>query len=212
MKMTSHPYLMDYPVNTTSKYLIIGTHPPMPTKAKLNFFYGNRGEFWRLLNFVYPNELLLNNGLPDLKLILKFLQKYEISLTDLVYTTDGSPFSTDKEMGIVHPLNPFLKDWLETSKIEKIFFTSSSGPNSAMMLFKKWYRENYGKPLQLMPEGICRIGERAIHLCVLYSPSPTARRGIATSPQFKRWLESHPNGTIDDFRIDWYRSILPPAK
>jgi len=36
-----HPWLKKYPVKHDSKFLILGTHPPMPYCGKLRFFYGN---------------------------------------------------------------------------------------------------------------------------------------------------------------------------
>jgi hypothetical protein len=46
--MKKHPWLNKHPINKDSKYLIIGTHPPMPYCGKLDYFYGNMSEFQRL--------------------------------------------------------------------------------------------------------------------------------------------------------------------
>lgn len=153
-----HPWLEKYPIKKDSKYLIIGTHPPMPYCGKLEFYYGNMGEFWRLLNQVYPNHNLFNNSCPLLENIIQWMDKYEIWITDIVYKTVVENFSTDKQMGkiLTEYLNPCLKNWLQDyNTIEKIYFTSFAGKNNAYSLFRKWYKINYGKilkPIQSNPE------------------------------------------------------------
>ena len=131
--MSKHLWLEQYKIDKDSLYLILGTHPPMPYCGKLEFFYGNMSEFWRFLDKVYPKNKLYTDGCPKKQDILKFLKTYRISITDMVYKTDVKKFSTDKEMGNISSkdLNPFLKVWLEKSDVEKIYFTSFSGKNSA---------------------------------------------------------------------------------
>ena len=206
-----HPFITRYPVKSTSRNLIIGTHPPMPAEQSLDFFYGNMAEFWRHLSLVYGHEKIYLNNQPNLDIILKFLEEFQMSITDMVYETDGTPFSTDQEMGIV-ALNPYLKTWLEDGIVETIFFTSLSGKNNAFELFKKWHKQSFGKPLKESAEGVCMIAGRAIKLVKLYSPSPSARRGISGSPVFKSWLLENPGGSVDDFRVNWYRKHLPKLR
>ncbi len=57
---------------TESKYLIIGTHPPMHYCGKLEYYYGNMSEFFRFLDKVYPGNKLYQNGCPNINDIIIF--------------------------------------------------------------------------------------------------------------------------------------------
>ena len=96
---TKHPWLEKHPINQNSKYLIIGTHPPMPYCGKLEYFYGNMSEFWRFLDLVYPGYKLYVNGCPKIEDIIKFLKKSNLAITDIVYKTHVAKFNTDTDMG-----------------------------------------------------------------------------------------------------------------
>jgi hypothetical protein len=211
-----HPWLSKYPIDKNSTRLIIGTHPPMPYTAELKYFYGNMYEFWRLLQIVYSNEKILVNNKPEINRILGFLSKYEFSITDIVYETYNAKFSTDDEMQ-VKDLNPFLKNWLINSNIEEIYFTSFSGTNGALPLFKKWIKKEYGKKVKFPPEKSWNnyttklvIGEKEYKLIKLYSPSPTARRGISRSPIYKLYLSKNLIKDADSFRVMLYKKLFPP--
>ena len=101
--MNNHPWLVDHPIKQDAKYLILGTHPPMPYCGKLEFYYGNMSEFWRFLDLIYPGNKLYTNGCPEEEDISKFLDSYSFSITDMVYKTDVKKFSTDKELGNISP-------------------------------------------------------------------------------------------------------------
>lgn len=79
-----HPWLKKYPIKPDTKFLILGTHPPMPYFGKLRFFYGNMSEFWRFLDLVYPGNNLYTNTCPKLNDVISFLDKNKIGITDLV--------------------------------------------------------------------------------------------------------------------------------
>lgn len=211
--MTTHPWLEKYPINKQSKYLILGTHPPMPYCGRLEFYYGNMSEFWRLLDEVYPNNNLYKNGCPELHSILPFLYKINMSVSDLVYKTNVDRFSTDIKMGKISKddLNPFLKCWIEDSKVEKIFFTSFGGKNSAKQLFKKWYKKEFNKVCKITNshENTIEMFGREIKLVDLFSPSPNARRNANSIYEYKEYLKSNPNGEFDEFRISYYKEKLP---
>lgn len=53
------------------------------------------------------------------------------------------------------------------------------------------------------------INDKPFKLVRLYSPSPTARKGIGRSSIFKKYLLKNPNSNADDFRIDLYKKLLP---
>lgn len=216
--MKYHPWLSKYPIKKKVEHLIIGTHPPMPYCGKLPFFYGNMNEFWRFLDKVYPNNNLYDsNGCPCLKDIKAFLEKAKMAITDMVEETNGQPFSTDDDM-VWTKLNSKLKEQLKTSKVKKIYFTSSAGKNSALSLFKKWLKENKKEFDNIKipaykdwrSEGHkIELYGKEIKLVQLFSPSPTARRSMNRIKEYKEWLKSNPNGSFDEFRIDWYRQRLP---
>jgi len=211
--MKAHPWLIDYTVKNDTKYLIVGTHPPMPYCGKLKFYYGNMNKFWSLLNKVYPNENIFDeNKCADIQNILKFLDKYRISITDMVYKTNGESFSIDKNMKVIE-LNPYLKEWIEIGSINTIYFTSKDYKNSAFSLFKKWFRETYGNPLRPIDKtgNEYIINDKVVKLIKLYSPSPTARRGIAGSNKYKDWLDGreHNKDLLDQFIIVSYSKELP---
>jgi G:T/U-mismatch repair DNA glycosylase len=210
---TKHPWLKEHPISKDSKHLIIGTHPPMPYCGKLEYFYGNRSEFWRLLDKVYPNNNLYNNSCTTEKDITKFIEKISISITDMVYQTLSIKFSTDNGMGKVSfdDLNPYLKEWLENSKIEVIYFTSFGGTNSAKSLFKKWYKGTFNKSSKISNNHFneIEIFDRKIKLIDLFSPSPTAHRSSPRIKEYQEWKINSSPDDYDSFRIHWYKTYLP---
>lgn len=211
--MNTHPWLNKYPINKKSKYLIIGTHPPMPYCGKLEYFYGNMSEFWRLLDKVYPNNNLYNSGCPKEENILNFINANSISITDLVYKTEEIKFSTDRGMGKLsfENLNPYLKEWLKESEIEVIYFTSFGGTNSAKNLFKKWFKESFNKPSKIAKSHLNEIElyNRKIKLIDLFSPSPTAYRSSPRIKEYQEWKINNSPNDFDSFRIHWYKTYLP---
>jgi len=209
-----HPWLFKFPISQDAKYLIIGTHPPMPYTAKLEFYYGNMNEFWRFLDHIYPGNDLYSNGCTEIRDVLFFLKKIKMSITDIVNVTHVEKFSTDNEMGKIQPedLNPELFQWLKDSKIETIYFTSFGGANSAKNLFKKWYRNQFGKVCKISSAHVNEVEMfgRLIEVIDLFSPSPTAKRGSNNITEYKDWLlNGNGNNDYDDFRIYWYKKYLP---
>lgn len=213
---TTHPWLKEHPISKDSKYLIIGTHPPMPYCGKLEYFYGNRSEFWRFLDMVYPNNKLYSNSCPKVEDITVFLDKSKMSITDIVCKTSVEKFSTDEGMGKISAdhLNPYLFDWLSVSKIEIIYFTSFNGLNSAKNLFKKWYKYKFeleSKKNKITKNHINEIElyGRKIKLIDLFSPSPTARRSSPRIKEYQEWKTNNNPNDFDAFRINWYKIHLP---
>jgi hypothetical protein len=209
-----HPWLEKYPIKKDSKYLVIGTHPPMPYCGKLEFYYGNLSEFWRFLDLVYPGHKLYENGCPKMEDIIIFLDKIKLSITDLVNETSAAKFSTDNEMGIINneDLNPFLFKWLKESSVETIYFTSFGGTNSAKNLFKKWYKNMFKEKckISIEHENSIEIFNRKIKFIDLFSPSPSGRRSSPRIKEYKEWrLGKATNNDYDSFRIYWYKKYLP---
>jgi hypothetical protein len=83
--MEKHPWLEKYPIKCNSTKLIIGTHPPMPYRGCMPFYYGNSFEFWRFMEQVYLNDVFFDLEMkPDLNLILKWLERHKMSITDMI--------------------------------------------------------------------------------------------------------------------------------
>jgi G:T/U-mismatch repair DNA glycosylase len=215
---TPHPWFHLYPVDADAEYLIIGTHPPMPYCGRLQFYYGNTGEFWRILDRVYPGEKLFDRTCPELTDAKTFLAKHKIWITDMVEATNGDPFSTDNQMqGIV--LNKSLKKQLTGSKIHTIYFTSFGGKNSALNLFKRWLKENGYKNTKIpdckiwREEGLTiQLQARSYKLHLLFSPSPTANRSAWRITPYQAWKAKQKNvetNSYFDFRVWWYKNRMP---
>lgn len=217
-----HPWLKDYPILPEHKYLIIGTHPPMPYSGCMPFYYGNMNEFWRLLEEAYGEKLFFNsNGTPDLDKILAWLASKKLAITDMVnYTLKDYKFNTDQNIifeNYSYQLNQYLKKWLEEGNIETIFFTSFSQGKSAYGLFKKWFKLNFDSRLndgkEIIDNGndeFIQVNGKRIRIVMLYSPSPAARRGIPRSQPYIKWLKQNKKlkNSIDLFRIYWYRKFI----
>ncbi len=209
-----HPWLNEYPIEKDSRYLILGTHPPMPYKGTLFYYYGNMKEFWRFLDKVYPYSNLYNDNHVELHDILAWQKQLKLSITDMVYQTHEVRFSTDKQMGKIDlkDLNPNLERWIKESAIECIYFTSFGGSKSAKKLFKKWLKDKMKINVKL--EGHINeinIFNRIIKLIDLFSPSPTAKRSASRIKEYQKWKLNQPEEKkdYDSFRIDWYKKHLP---
>ena len=219
-----HPWLKEYPIHPSDKGVIIGTHPPMPYRGCLKFYYGNMYEFWRFLEQTYLNDSFFDSEQkPDLKKILKWLEKYQLGITDMLFLTHkNNEFSVDNDMIIddkKKQLNPYLYDWLNQSKVDTLYFTSFSNGKSAFGLFKSWYKIHFKKTLpnglDILKDGnsfTIELFKKKVNLVMLYSPSPAARRGIPRSKPYQDWLMKNPNGSIDQFRVWWYKKYLPKSK
>lgn len=223
MKTTNHPWLKINPIDPDAEYLIIGTHPPMPYCGRLDFYYGNTGEFWRILDRIYPGEKLFNQSCPASDDIKAFLKKYKINITDMVEATNGEPFSTDDQMqGII--LNSLLDEQLSKSKVHTIYFSSFGGTNSALSLFKRWLKQNGHRGVRIPDpkewrenvKGITiKLNDREYKLHILFSPSPTANRSASKVQPYKKWKDGLKPGIPNsyfDFRVHWYTTRLPKAK
>lgn len=221
-KFYNHPWMEKYPIKNNSTKLIIGTHPPMPYRGCIQFYYGNSYEFWRFMELVYQNFRFFDDEQkPNLDLILNWLDSNNFSITDMIqHTKVDNNFSVDSDIIIddyKSQLNQNLYDWLLNSKINKIYFTSFSEGKSAYDLFKKWVKIHFNKRLPKGREIInqnnnhkLKIFDKEVELIMLYSPSPAARRGIPRSQPYIKWLKENKDvkNPIDEFRVYWYRKYL----
>lgn len=221
-KFKNHPWLEKYPIQNNSTKLIIGTHPPMPYRGCMQFYYGNSYEFWRFMELTYQNFRFFDNEMrPKLDLILNWLDSNNFTITDMIqHTYVKNKFSVDSDITIDDyklQLNQLLYDWLKNSKVNKIYFTSFSEGKSAYDLFRKWVKIHFNKRLPKGRDIInqnnnhkLKIFDREVELIMLYSPSPAARRGIPRSQPYIKWRIENPTieNPIDEFRLNWYRKYL----
>ncbi len=215
---SEHPWLEQYPIPRNAKAIILGTHPPMPYNASVKFFYGNIGAFWSLLAQVYPNETFFINDELNLQGIQDFLNRYELGITDMVSQTYNFKFSTDRQMDVA-ALNPHLKEWLWESEVRDIFITSSSGSNGVLSLFKKWLNRKTNYSIKIPEVSAWKNNSfefswngRNFRLIRLFSPSPTAKRGLVRNKSYLSYIEQNPTGNLNTFIVDSYRKLLPLAK
>ena len=83
MILTKHLYISKYPINQSSKSLILGTiHPHNDinntSNFKIDFFYGNKNSLWTILS--EAKNIRLNT----LTEILNFLSQNKISVSDMI--------------------------------------------------------------------------------------------------------------------------------
>lgn len=210
--MSTHPWLTNYPIKSTDTKLFLGTHPPMPYRGDVNFYYGNTKSFWKIIHQIFPEYKIFIDSTFSLINTRGFLEKNNIAITDIVYHTGQKEFSTDYQMGTLNrdQLNPKLEEWLKTSQINTIYFTSFSSGNSAKALFKRWYQNSFGYRSGIDNGHFNEIElfEREVSTIDLYSPSPNARRAAPRIREYQDWLVTHPNESFDEFRIDWYSENL----
>jgi len=217
----NHPWLHKYPIAKTSEFLFIGTHPPMPYTVPLKYYYGNVGEFWRILDRIYPGEGLFTGNTADLEAIASWENKYRVAITDIVEATNGLPFNTDKAM-VVTRLNLNLLNQLEHSQLHTIYFTSFSGKNNALSLFRRLLKENGHEHARIPAikewhaKGLSiQLGEKEYTLHALYSPSPSANRAASRIQAYQDWKQQQKECTPNsyfDFRVWWYAQRLPARK
>ena len=205
---TNHQYLDKYTISADSEKLIVGTiHPHDHTNFIVPFFYGNKLSIWTILNEAFNNEIGQEISLDG---ILKFLERYKISVSDTVVKCNRkNPTALDKDL-IPLTLNHRLIDQIKNSKIKEILFTSGFETNNA---FKLFYVDILG--LKITPE-IRKarqtmldksIFDRPVKLTVLYSPSGSSNVPLSTSKIYLDNKHKYTNSTrpVYDFKVDYYR-------
>jgi hypothetical protein len=210
---TIHQYLDKYPISSKSEKLIIGTiHPHDHHNFIVPFFYGNKLSIWRILNEAFDNEIGQEINLEG---ILKFLERYKISVSDtIVKCNRKNPTALDRDL-IPLTLNTELIEQIEHSSIKQIFFTSGFETNNA---FKLFYVDILGlkitseirKARQTILDK--SIFGRPIKLTILYSPSGSSNVPLSTSKIYltnkHKYLKSV--RPVYDFKVDYYRDNFTP--
>ena len=203
---TQHQFLDLYPANRSDKRLILGTiHPPRVDEFSIQFFYGNRGSFWKRLAESFPMKDFSN-----LTQILEVLSRHNVWVSDIVKScVHKNGKAADIDLIDIIYNDQQIKSSILNSDIKEIFFTSEY----TFVLFKRAFG------IRLAFDRIKRAGTipniyfgKDIAYTVLYSPSHMADRGIVNSSKYKEWStdrkENNLTYSLDDFRSEYYRSAM----
>lgn len=143
----SHPYLRYFDPSRKWRFLVIGTFPPNKEvreekKAFVDYFYGNKGSFWSIIDAIYPDYYFKECEKENrIKIIQKWQNDYSVGITDTIAQCERKTQKSfsDNDLVFTHSdLNHSLKDYIldNLEVIDKIYFTSSEGVNSALSTFK----------------------------------------------------------------------------
>lgn len=147
MLKETHPYIHHFNDCLSYKYLIVGTFPPNKAvredkKSWANFFYGNKGTIWKIIQQIYPHYNFDKAKKEDrVQLIKDWMEEYGVGITDTISECSRKNIksSDDKDLiidweGYNHNLKKYVL--ANINEIEKIIFTSNTECNSALQTFK----------------------------------------------------------------------------
>ena len=208
---TKHQFLPLYPIDPSSKRLIVGTiHPHDHESFKIPYFYGNRGSIWTILHEAFPEEL------PDpfsLEAIRSFLNARKISMSDMVLECRRkAPTALDSDLIPVR-LNHGIVEDIRNSAIRDILFTSGFGTNNAFKLFLvDVLRLRITSELRRKKELVLGPGVfgRPVHLRALISPAGTANISLSKDPMYLAVSHRYAGSRrpVQDFKVDYYREVF----
>ncbi|WP_188465122.1 hypothetical protein [Bizionia arctica] len=147
MSKEQHPYIELFDYHENWKYLIIGTFPPNKEVRKnknsvTDYFYGNKNSLWKIIQSIYPEFDFQKGSRDNLKNeMIRWQNKYSVGITDTIVSLKRSDIKSSADGDFIlewedynQDLKPYILNNIEN--IEKIFFTSSKGCNSAFETFK----------------------------------------------------------------------------
>lgn len=199
---TVHQFLNESQVLPTDRRLILGTiHPPEVENFRIPYFYGNRGNLWDLLSEAFPH-LNFNNR----QEIIQNLADHQTWISDIIRecTHRGGNAADNQLEGIIYNTEQ-IRQGLEDSQIDAIYFTSEFTFTLFKQAFHIRLRFNRERREMLIPK---RYFGREIKAIVLYSPSDNACRGISRSLSYQEWRMGRNPGSVNEFRVDHYRSKM----
>ncbi len=188
-----HPFEPFIPANATR--LIIGTIPPERfciegkelNSNDVKFYYGSDdNSFWKIIGEDILKKPFENGHASDkpIQQRKKYLTEMNLGITDIVSSCNRKNHSsTDKDlMDIEHKdLRAILE---ENPQIDTLIYTSGFVKSQVNKIFKKWHsklgatdKEFTVKIIETKP---------AYKVIVLYSPSPSALRGLGKYGEEKR--------------------------
>jgi hypothetical protein len=212
MSKEKHPYIHYFSQDLKPwKYLIIGTFPPnnevrQGNKSVTDYFYGNKGTLWKILQEIYTEFNFEKGSRTFLKdEMIKWQYKYNVGITDTLISLNRTYVKSSAD-------NDFILDWedynhelrsyiLENSNhIEKIYFTSSKGCNSAFETFKIIM----GKEINQIP----------VSKLITNLPSPSGSSNTAwfnvnseetlgLQKDFFNYIKSEKPNLLEDFKTRW---------
>ncbi len=177
-----HPWKWFVPLH--SKVLFVGTFPPAKGRWSYDFFYPNKANlFWRILSRIAGRELQYFTGAEAVEERKQLLSLLNAAITDMGYRIIRKDNSSLDENIIAIQYMDILQILDEHPEINKIIFTSSSGPVSAARWFTQYLKtrgiihkfRNGTKPLSSELE----YKGRKIALAIVYSPSSRAANRIS---------------------------------
>lgn len=213
MPKEQHPYLHHFDDNSKQwDYLIIGTFPPNKeireeSKSFMDYFYGNKGTLWNILDKIYVNDLNFKNKskIEIISIIKKWQDKYSIGITDTIKTLERTDDKSTADSDFIldyEDYNHDLKNYIINHKdsIKKIFFTSSKGCNSAYETFKIIM----GKEINQTP----------VSKLITNLPSPSGSSNTAwfnvnseetlgLQEDFFNYIKSEKPNLLEDFKTRW---------
>ena len=184
-----HPYEPFIPKDATR--LIIGSIPParfcanprVLQEVDVDFYYGSyENAFWRIMADVSGINLSFMNSQDAVAQRKRLLESIGVGIMDIVKSCNRKGGSAlDKDLSIVEcfPLCQILKDH---PTVDTLIYTSSYVKSQVNKCLKSWHSIDPQNPrLQSV-----MINSRQYKVVILYSPSPTALRGMGKGGAEKR--------------------------
>lgn len=212
-----HPYIeKHFDFNKNWGFLIIGTFPPNKEvreskKSITDFFYGNKGSLWKILQGIYTEFNFENGSREQLtREMIRWQNKYNVGITDTIVSLGrtNSKSSADSDFILEwedynHKLKPYILNNIE--KLEKIFFTSSKGCFSAFETFKIIMGEEFN----LIPK----------FKLITHLPSPSGSSNTAwfninneatlgLHPNFHNYIVKEQKTQIEFFKDRWNKKKI----
>ncbi|RYG04869.1 MAG: hypothetical protein EOO02_05095 [Chitinophagaceae bacterium] len=193
-----HPWKAYIPPN--SKTLIVGTFPPTKRNWSYDFFYPNKQNlFWTVISAINKSALEYFSGEEAVNERIGILENLKLGVTDMgleINRLNGN--SLDENLSPIEYMD-ILKILNEHPTINKLIFTSSSGPASAARWFVNYLKTRNilhrfasgPKPLR----SILQLEHRSVELVVLYSPSRRAANRISLEKLIEMY-EHEIRGTV----------------
>lgn len=179
--LEEHPW--KYYVPEGCKTLVIGTFPPTKRNWSFDFFYPNkRNRFWNIIELLSGERILYHTGESAITERKRLLDKLKVGVTDMgneVYRLNDSSLDEKLTVKTYMAIHDIVQNH---PTIERLLFTSSSGPVSAWKWFTKYLAEQGihtsfvigKKPAFLEVE----LKGKRMELVIAYSPSPRAANRI----------------------------------
>ena len=212
-----HPYEPFLQRNT--KRIIVGTLPPPRFCLKefkpkdVNFCYGScDGLLWPVLENIYNQTWVYDNGEQAIKQRKDFLVKHKIGFCDIVDSCKREKIdASDLGMSEVK-LRDILGYIHEYPSIKTIIFTGGNSKNGPEYFLRKILKEKEIKYTVISNEiprvHEFKLKERIIKTISLTSPSNAAKRSIGANPHYKKSKAINPKYSTFDFRVEQYEKVF----